>query len=424
MAGLFLPILLVAIEGSAALIDNFLECANHTLAEIRQLGLYKGEHRLVSPQGPRVMIRDDSGRERLMINLCANNYLGFANSPEIVAAAKASLDQDGYGMASVRFICGTQSGHAALERRIAAFLGMEDAILYASCFDANAGLFETLFDERDAIISDALNHASIIDGIRLCRARRLRYPNNDMEALGKALEEAGDARFKVIVTDGVFSMDGVIANLPRICDLAEAHNAIVVVDDSHAVGFIGALGRGTPELLGVMGRVDILTGTLGKALGGGLGGFTASRRGVIELLRQRSRPYLFSNALPPTVIAAAKAGLDLVASGGTARERLQSHAAFWRARLRAIGFTLLGNGHPIVPILIGEAEPTVNMARGLFERGVLVVPFSFPVVPRGEARIRVQLSAAHQTADLEAAIEAFTQVGHDLGIITTSKRGA
>lgn len=399
------------------MIDDFLQQANTTLAEIRGQGLFKDERQLASPQGARVTIRDARGVERSMINMCANNYLGLANAPEIVAAAKDALDRDGYGMASVRFICGTQTGHAALEQRIAHFLGMEDVILYASCFDANAGLFEALFDERDTIISDALNHASIIDGIRLCRAKRLRYANNDMEALQTALESASDARFRIIVTDGVFSMDGVIANLPKICDLAEAHGAIVVVDDSHAVGFIGEHGRGTPELMGVVERVDIITGTLGKALGGGLGGYTASKSGIVDMLRQRSRPYLFSNSLPPAVVAATHAGLDLVATGGAARERLRRHAMSWRSRLAASGFTLLGDGHPIVPILIGNAEQAVLMAQAMFERGVLVAPFSFPVVPKGAARIRVQLSADHDEADLAAAALAFEDVGRQLGIV-------
>lgn len=399
------------------MIDTFSRHIDGALAEIEAAGLFKRERQIASPQGAAVSVVVTGGTPHCMINLCSNNYLGLANSKELIAAAKDALCRHGYGMASVRFICGTQPGHVALERRIAEFVGMEDSLLYSSCFDANTGLFEALFDERDAIISDALNHASIIDGIRLCRARRLRYANNDMQQLAHALEEAAEARFKVVVTDGVFSMDGVIADLPRICDLAEAHGAIVVVDDSHALGFVGETGRGTAELKNVLGRVDIVTGTFGKALGGALGGFCASRRNVVAMLRQRSRPYLFSNALPPAIVDASLAALDLIERASVKRQRLHSHSRYWRRRMCESGFRLAGADHPIIPILIGEAELAGEMAARLYSRGVLVAPFSFPVVPKGQARIRVQLSAEHEEPDLVRAANAFAEVGRELGII-------
>jgi glycine C-acetyltransferase len=382
------------------------------LGQLREQGLYKNERVLAGPQGALVRA---GGRE--VINLCANNYLGLANHPAVRAAAQRALDEYGYGMASVRFICGTQQTHKELEQRLARFLGTEDVILYSSCFDANGGLFETLLDERDAVISDALNHASIIDGIRLCKAQRYRYANSDMAELEKCLEQARGARTRLIATDGVFSMDGFIAKLGAICDLAERHAALVMVDDSHATGFMGATGRGTPEHCGVAARIDILTGTLGKALGGGSGGYVAARRGVIEWLRQRSRPYLFSNSIPPVVAAASLAVLDLLEHGSTLREQLFDNTRFFRAALTAAGFDLKPGEHPIIPVMIGDAALAGRMADALLERGVYVVGFSYPVVPKGQARIRTQMSAAHTRGELERAVEAFTRVGRDLGVI-------
>jgi glycine C-acetyltransferase len=382
------------------------------LAQLREQGLYKNERVLAGPQAALVRA---GGRE--VINLCANNYLGLANHPAVRAAAQRALDEYGYGMASVRFICGTQETHKALEQRLARFLGSEDVILYSSCFDANGGLFETLLDERDAVISDALNHASIIDGIRLCKAQRYRYANSDMAELEKCLKEARSARTRLIATDGVFSMDGFIAKLREICDLAERYGALVMVDDSHATGFMGATGRGTPEHCGVAARVDILTGTLGKALGGGSGGYVAARSEVIEWLRQRSRPYLFSNSIPPVVAAASLAVLDLLGHGSTLREQLFDNTRFFRAALSRAGFDLKPGEHPIIPVMIGDATLAGRMADALLERGVYVIGFSYPVVPRGQARIRTQLSAAHTREELERAVEAFTRVGRDLGVI-------
>src|SRR5215467_62679 len=392
--------------------SGVLERLRGDLAALREQGLYKAERVLAGPQGGVVRAGGSD-----VINLCANNYLGLANHPAVRAAAQRGLDEFGYGMASVRFICGTQETHKLLERRLAAFLGTEDVILYSSCFDANGGLFETLLDERDAVISDALNHASIIDGIRLCKAQRYRYANSDMAELEKCLNEARGARTRLIATDGVFSMDGFIANLREICDLAERYDALVMVDDSHATGFMGAHGRGTPEHCGVAERVDILTGTLGKALGGGSGGYIAARAPVIEWLRQRSRPYLFSNSIPPVVAAASLAVLDLIAQAPELRARLFENAHTFRAGLSAAGFTLKPGEHPIIPVMIGDAALAGRMAERLLDEGVYVIGFSFPVVPKGQARIRTQMSAALTREQLEQAVAAFTRVGRELKII-------
>jgi len=376
-------------------------------------GLLKRERIIGSAQGALIQLAD--GRE--MINLCANNYLGLANHPAVLEAAHAALVQYGYGVASVRFICGTQSVHRELEERLSAYLGMEDTILYSSCFDANGGLFETLLDSEDAVISDALNHASIIDGIRLCKARRLRYANNDMNELEQALKDSQSSRVRLIATDGVFSMDGSIAKLKEICDLAQRHGALVMVDDSHATGFIGARGRGSHELRGVVDRVDILTGTLGKALGGASGGYVAARREIVGWLRQRSRPYLFSNSIAPPVAAGTLKVLDLLESTPELRDRLHANARYFRGQMQRLGFDLLPGEHPIVPIMLGEAPAAVQLAERMQNEGVYVVAFSFPVVPHGKARIRTQLSAAHSTAQLDRVVEAFGRAGRDLGII-------
>jgi len=381
------------------------------LDEVRAAGLYKHEHFIQTPQAAHVRVAEQGD----VLNLCANNYLGLADHPEIVAAAREALERWGYGMASVRFICGTQEVHRELEGRLAAFLGTEAAILYSSCFDANGGLFEALLGPEDAVISDALNHASIIDGIRLCKARRLRFANGDMEELERCLTEAADARHRLIATDGVFSMDGYLARLPEICDLAERHDAIVMVDDSHAVGFMGEHGRGTHELHGVMGRVDILTGTLGKAMGGASGGYVAAGAEVVELLRQRSRPYLFSNSLAPPITAASLRALDLIERSGELRERLRANTAHFRARMEALGFDVLPGSHPIVPVMIGDAARAARFADGLVRRGVYAVSFSYPVVPQSTARIRTQMSAAHSTADLDFAAEQFAAAREELG---------
>jgi glycine C-acetyltransferase len=374
------------------------------LNEIRSAGLFKAERVIVSPQGSSIRVAD--GAE--VLNLCANNYLGLADDPRIVTAAKEALDRWGYGLASVRFICGTQDLHKQLEQRISAFLGTEDTILYSSCFDANGGLFETLLGERDAVISDELNHASIIDGIRLCKARRLRYRNRNMADLEDQLEASADARRRLIATDGVFSMDGYVAPLDEICDLAERYQAMVMVDDSHAVGFVGARGRGTPELHGVTDRIDIVTGTLGKALGGASGGYTSGRREIIDLLRQRSRPYLFSNSVAPAVAGASLKVLDLLESSDDLRARLRENTAWFRERMTSLGFDILPGDHPIVPIMIGDAAQATRMADLLLDKGVYVIGFSYPVVPVGKARIRTQVSAAHSREDLQAAVTAFT----------------
>ena len=379
------------------------------LTEIRDAGLEKPERVIGTPQGSHVAVL-----QREVINLCANNYLGLADHPAVVAAAHEALDRWGYGMASVRFICGTQEVHKELEAALTEFLGTEDTILYSSCFDANGGVFEALLDEKDAVISDALNHASIIDGIRLCKARRLRYANRDMDELEARLKESQDARFRLIVTDGVFSMDGYLAPLPEICDLADRYDALVVVDDSHAVGFMGENGRGTHEHHRVMGRVDALTGTLGKALGGASGGYVSGRRELVALLRQRSRPYLFSNSVAPPIAAASLKVLELIRSGGDLRRRLSENTTFFRSRMSEEGFDILPGEHPIVPVMVGDAALAGRMAALMLEKGVYVVGFSFPVVPQGKARIRTQVSAAHSRDDLEHAVRAFVETRDDL----------
>lgn len=380
-----------------------------TLDEIRAAGLHKPERVIGTPQNAAVAVTSGGagGAVGEVLNFCANNYLGLADHPEVVTAAKEALDRWGYGMASVRFICGTQEVHKELEARLSAFLGQEDTILYSSCFDANGGVFETILGPEDAVISDALNHASIIDGIRLSKARRLRYANRDLAELETRLKESQDARRRLIVTDGVFSMDGYVAPLAEICDLADRYDAMVMVDDSHAVGFVGPGGRGTPELHGVMDRVDIITGTLGKALGGASGGYVAARTEIVELLRQRSRPYLFSNSLAPVIAAASLKVLDLLESADDLRERLAANTALFRTKMTEAGFEILPGDHAIAPVMIGDAAEAAKMADLLLERGVYVIGFSYPVVPMGAARIRVQLSAAHSTADVERAIAAF-----------------
>ena len=380
------------------------------LEAIRAAGLWKDERVLASAQGPEVTLAD--GRRVLVF--CANNYLGLSSHPDVIAAAHRGLDERGHGLSSVRFICGTQDLHKTLERRIAEFLGTDDAILYAACFDANGGVFEPLLGEEDAIISDALNHASIIDGVRLCKAQRWRYANNDMADLERCLEEADakGCRFKLIATDGAFSMDGSVADLASICDLADRHRALVMVDDCHATGFLGRTGRGSLEHAGVQGRVDIVTGTLGKALGGALGGFTTGRREIIAMLRQRSRPYLFSNTLPPSVVAAGIAVFDLLSSTTALRDRLESNTRAFRDAMTAAGFEIKPGVHPIVPIMLYDERLAHDMARRLLDEGVYVIGFSYPVVPKGQARIRVQLSAAHEPEHIRRAVEAFTRVGH------------
>ncbi len=381
--------------------------------ELRAEGLYKEERQIASPQGAVIELAD--GRE--VVNLCANNYLGLASDPRLVQAAKSALDEYGYGMSSVRFICGTQTVHRRLEHAISAFLGTEDTILYSSCFDANTGLFETLLAEGDAVISDSLNHASIIDGVRLCKAARYRYANNDMSELEARLVEASDARFKLIATDGVFSMDGVIADLNGICDLADAYGALVMVDDSHAVGFVGSRGAGTPDHCGVEGRVDLITGTLGKALGGASGGYTSGRAELIAWLRQRSRPYLFSNTLAPVIAATSLEVLGLLTSSTELRERLRDNSRYFRAAMEANGFEMTGADHPIIPVMLGDAALATEMANRLLDQGVYVIGFSYPVVPRGQARIRTQISAAHERVHLDKAIDAFATVGRELGVV-------
>ncbi len=395
--------------------NEFLQRLVADTAALRAQGLFKAERALASPQQAVVRVGTSE-----VINLCANNYLGLANNASIREAARLALDRYGYGMASVRFICGTHEIHKDLEERLSKFLGTDDTILYSSCFDANGGLFETLLDEQDAVISDALNHASIIDGIRLCKAQRFRYSNNDLDELESRLKEARSCRTRLIATDGVFSMDGVIARLKDICDLADRYDALVMVDDSHATGFIGASGRGTHELNGVIDRVDILTGTLGKALGGASGGYTSGRKPIIDWLRQRSRPYLFSNSIPPFIAAASIRVLDLLESGDRLREQLHGNARHFRRGMTEAGFNLVPGEHPIIPIMLGDAKIATEFARRLMDHGVYVIGFSFPVVPHGKARIRTQMSAAHTTAQLDRAIEAFTAVGKELGVIGPS----
>ena len=382
------------------------------LTEIRAAGLYKSERIITTPQDAHIRIAD--GRE--VLNLCANNYLGLAEHPAVIAAAHAALDRWGYGLSSVRFICGTQELHKQLEAALSEFLGTEDTILYGSCFDANGGLFETLLGAEDAIISDELNHASIIDGVRLCKAQRHRYRNNDMTDLEEKLKAASGARFRMIATDGVFSMDGYLANLRGVCDLADKYDALVMVDDSHAVGFMGRTGRGTHEHCEVMGRVDILTGTLGKALGGASGGYTSGRREIVELLRQRSRPYLFSNTLAPAIAGASLQVLELLSASTALRDRLEVNTRFFREEIAKVGFTILPGTHPIVPIMLGEATLAQRVAEAMLARGVYVVGFFYPVVPQGRARIRTQISAAHSREDLEFAVKAFAEVKAELGL--------
>jgi glycine C-acetyltransferase len=382
------------------------------LDEIRSAGLYKTERVLSSPQDAHVRV----GGGPKVLNLCANNYLGLADHPALIAAAKEALDRWGFGMASVRFICGTQEIHKELEAGISAFLGAEDTILYSSCFDANGGLFETLLGEEDAVISDELNHASIIDGVRLSKARRLRYRNRDMADLEQQLRDAADARRRLIATDGVFSMDGYVAPLKEICDLAERHNALVMVDDSHAVGFVGPTGRGTPELHGVVDRVDIITGTLGKALGGASGGYTSGRREIISLLRQRSRPYLFSNTVAPAIVAASLKVLELLTQSDDLRARLRANTRLFRERMSALGFDILPGDHPIVPVMIGDAVRATQLADRLLAKGIYVIAFSYPVVPQGKARIRTQVSAAHTEDNLLQAAAAFAAARDELGM--------
>ncbi len=393
---------------------NFLADIAQSLDGIRAEQLYKSERVITSQQYSAIEVADKE-----VLNFCANNYLGLANHPDLIAAGKAALEKYGYGMASVRFICGTQSVHKELEAAIAEFLGMEDAILYAACFDANGGLFEPLLGAEDAIISDALNHASIIDGIRLCKAGRYRYANSDMVDLESKLKEAdaAGARHKMIATDGIFSMDGTVAKLPEICDLADKYNAIVMLDDSHATGFMGAGGRGTPEHCGVEGRIDIITSTMGKALGGAMGGYTAASAPIVDMLRQRSRPYLFSNTLAPVVAGASLKALELVKAGDGLRQQLMSNAARFRAGMTEAGFDLLPGEHPIIPVMLGEAKLAQQMAAKLLTEGIYVIGFFFPVVPKGQARIRTQMSAAHTPEQIDRAIAAFTKVGKELGVI-------
>ncbi|MBD9639434.1 glycine C-acetyltransferase [Ensifer sp. ENS07] len=393
--------------------DRFLTHLRSELEGLKTAGLYKSERVITSKQAGEIKV---ASGERVL-NFCANNYLGLADNTELAEAGKQALDRYGYGMASVRFICGTQEEHKQLEARISSFLGLEDTILYSSCFDANGGLFETLLGEEDAIISDALNHASIIDGVRLSKARRFRYANNDMAALEEELKKAEGSRFKLIATDGVFSMDGIIANLKGVCDLADKYGAMVMVDDSHAVGFVGKNGRGSAEHCGVEGRIDIITGTLGKALGGASGGYTSAKAEVVDWLRQRSRPYLFSNTLAPVIAAASLKVFDLIDNGDALRERLYANAALFRTEMSKLGFTLAGEGHPIIPVMLGDAALAQEMAARMLKKGVYVIGFSFPVVPKGQARIRTQMSAAHSEADVRRAIAAFEEVGRDLGVI-------
>ena len=396
--------------------SRFLDLLAERTEALKSEGLYKTERLIAGPQQAAIDVQNNGGTDHVL-NLCANNYLGLANHPDVIAAAHQALDDYGYGMASVRFICGTQTLHKELERRISEFLGTEDTILYPSCFDANGGLFETILDAEDAVISDALNHASIIDGIRLCKAQRFRYQNNNMTDLAAQLEAAASANTRLIVSDGVFSMDGTIADLQSICDLADQHNALTMIDDCHAAGFLGANGRGTHEYRDVMGRIDIITGTLGKALGGASGGYTSGRKEIVGWLRQRSRPYLFSNSVAPTIVAASIAVLDLLEGDSSLREQLHENAAYFRSEIEERGFDLKPGEHPIIPVMLGDAMLATNMADELLKRGVYVIGFSFPVVPKGQARIRTQMSAGLSRDQLDLAIDAFTEVGRELKVI-------
>lgn len=393
--------------------DALIGAMKEQLADLKKNGLYKEERLIHSPQQANLTLTDG----RHVLNFCANNYLGLANHPEIIQAAEKGLKEHGFGMASVRFICGTQDIHHELEQKISQFLETEDTILYSSCWDANGGLFETILGAEDAVISDALNHASIIDGIRLCKARRLKYNNNDMEDLETQLKASMDCRYRLIATDGVFSMDGTIANLKKICDLADKYDALVMVDDSHAVGFLGKSGKGSPEYCDVMGRVDLITGTLGKALGGASGGYTSGKRPIIEWLRQRSRPYLFSNSLAPSIVAASLKVLDLLGKSNQLRERLHQNSCYFREKMAALDFQLVPGHHPIIPVMLGDAALAQKFAAKMIEQGVYVVGFSYPVVPQGKARIRTQMSAGHTQQDLDRAIAAFETVGRKLGVI-------
>jgi glycine C-acetyltransferase len=384
------------------------------LADIKDAGLEKKERPITTPQAVEILVEGGKGP---VLNFCSNNYLGLSSHPEVMKAARHAIDRYGFGLSSVRFICGTQDAHKTLEAKVSRFLGTEETLLYSSCFDANGGLFETLLGEQDAIVSDALNHASIIDGVRLCKAERYRYANGDMKDLEKALVATRDKRLRMIATDGVFSMDGHVAKLDSICNLADAYGALVMVDDSHATGFMGTTGRGTPEHCGVVGRVDVITSTFGKALGGGAGGFTSGRKEIIDLLRQRSRPYLFSNSLPPAIVGASTAVLDVLSAATELRDRLMTNAARFRAAITAAGFQIREGTHPIVPILLGDAKLAQEMAAAMLDEGILVVGFSFPVVPKGEARIRVQLSAAHTADHIDRAVSAFAEVGRRLRVI-------
>jgi len=396
--------------------DRYTAYLQEQLAEVKEAGLYKKERVITTPQSSAVHVEGSGDTD--FINFCANNYLGLSNDHILVETAKKALDEHGYGMSSVRFICGTQDVHKELEGKLAKFLKMEDVILYPSCFDANAGLFETLLSPEDAIISDALNHASIIDGVRLCKAKRFRYANNDMAELEQCLKDAQDARFRLIATDGVFSMDGILANLPAICDLAEKYDAMVMVDDSHAVGFIGESGAGTPEHFGVQDRVHIITGTLGKALGGASGGYTAASAEIVDWLRQRSRPYLFSNTLAPVIAATSVKVLELLEEGSELRDRVHANSRRFREGMEKLGFTLAGADHPIIPVMLGDAKLAADMADKLLGEGIFVIGFSFPVVPKGQARIRTQMSAGHTPEQIDRAVEAFGKVGRELGIIS------
>lgn len=392
---------------------SFIAHLQQSLQGLKDEGLYKPERVLHSPQDASIGLAD--GQQ--VLNFCANNYLGLANHPALIEAAKQSMDSHGFGMASVRFICGTQDGHKLLEKRLSEFLGTEDTILYPSCFDANGGLFETLLTAEDAVISDSLNHASIIDGVRLCKAQRFRYANNDMDALETQLKAAKDARFRMIITDGVFSMDGIIANLPAICQLAKQYDALVMFDDCHAAGFMGENGRGTHEYHNVMDQVDIITGTLGKALGGAMGGYTSGKKEVIDWLRQRSRPYLFSNSLAPMLVAAANKALDIIEQEPERRAQVHNNGQRFREKMSAAGFELVPGEHPIIPVMLGDAKLAGTMADKLLERGIYVIGFSYPVVPKGQARIRTQMSAAHTEAHIDKAVAAFIDVGKELGVI-------